>query len=189
MKVLVACEFSGVVREAFAAKGHEAWSCDLLPTEQPGNHIQGNVVERLDEGWDLMVAHPPCTYLANSGVKHLYEIDGQARFEGMKEGADFFLKLWHAPIPKICIENPVPHKWAKQLIGRYHQIIQPWLFNEAQTKATCFWLKGLPPLMATVIVYGKIGNAVHQCSPGPERWKKRSVTFAGVAAAMADQWG
>jgi len=124
MKVLIACEFSGIVRDAFAKKGHDAWSCDLLPTEIPGNHIQGDVCDILDDGWDMMIAHPPCTYLANSGVRWLHE--RPERWEKLKEAADFFRTLLNAPIERICIENPIPHKYAIYLIGRkYDQIIQP----------------------------------------------------------------
>jgi hypothetical protein len=207
VKVLVACEFSGTVREAFAASGHDAWSCDLLPTERPGNHIQGDVLEIqgdvleiLGEGWDLMIAHPTCTYLANSGVRHMHDrgvsrsgnqatIAGSVRWVKLFESAEFFRQLLDAPIPKIAIENPIPHKYARQLIGRkYDQLIQPWQFGHGETKATCLWLKNLPLLSPTDIVSGREAR-IYKMSPGPDRWKKRSVTYQGIANAMASQWG
>lgn len=197
MKVLVACEFSGIVREAFKAKGHDAWSCDLLPTEIEGKHLQCDVLEILDQGWDLMIAHPPCTYLTNAGVRHLHsvpsrngvitKIHGQERWKKMIEAAEFFNKLKQAPIDKIAIENPVPHKYARDIIAYYSQIIQPWQFGHGETKKTCLWLKNLPLLIPTNIVSGR-KNRVHRMPPGPNRWKERSRTYQGVAEAMADQW-
>jgi hypothetical protein len=186
MKVLVACEFSGIVREAFAKRGHDAWSCDLLPTEQPGNHIQGNVLDILDKGWDLMIAHPPCTYLCNSGVRWL--AGDPIRLACMKDGCWFFNQLLNAPIPKICIENPIPHKYARAIIGDYTQLIQPWQFGHGETKATCLWLKNLPKLQPTNIVSGRKAK-VHKMPPSADRWKKRSMTYQGIADAMANQWG
>lgn len=198
MKVLIACEFSGVVRDAFAARGHDAWSCDLLPSDRPGNHIQDDVLNHLDEGWDLMIAHPPCTFITNAGVRHLYsipsrngvvtKIHGKKRREEMIKACDFFNTLKRSKIPRLCIENPVPHGYAVERIGSYSQIIQPWMFGHGETKATCLWLKNLPLLVPTKIVYGREHN-IHMASPGPDRWKKRSITFAGIAEAMADKWG
>jgi len=187
MRVLVACEFSGRVRDAFLARGHDAVSCDLLPTESPGPHIQGDVREILAEGWDLMIAHPPCTYLCNSGVSWLYRRPG--RWEKMREAALFFRQLLEAPIPRICVENPIMHKYAVEIIGRRQdQVIQPWMFGHGETKATCLWLKNLPPLRPTNIVEGR-EQRLHRLPPSPDRWKERSRTYPGVARAMAEQWG
>lgn len=199
MRVLVACEFSGVVREAFRKRGHDAWSCDLLPTEAPGQHFCGDVKGLLGKRWDLMIAHPPCTYLTNAGVRHLHDsvtskngnktkVVGSERWVKMFEAAEFFRALWNAPIPKIAIENPVPHGYAAMLIGRYTQLVQPWMFGHGETKATCFWLKNLPPLEPTKYVTGRYAR-VHMTSPGPNRWKERSRTYQGIADAMAEQWG
>ena len=188
MKILIACEFSGIVREAFARKGHDAWSCDLLPTERSGNHIQGDVRDILDDDWDMMIAHPPCTYLANSGVRWLHE--RPERWEKLREAADFFRTLLNAPIERICVENPIPHRYAIQLIGRkYDQIIQPYQFGEPYSKATCLWLKNLSPLKPTKILKSGIVQKVWREPPSPERWKNRSRTYPGVAKAMAEQWG
>ena len=187
MKVLVACEFSGIVRDAFARKGHDAWSCDLLPSEREGNHIQGDVLKIFEDGWDLMIAHPPCTFLCNSGVYLLHERDG--RWQQMIESANFFRSLVNAPIERIAVENPIPHKYALEIIGRkYDEIIQPWWFGVGDTKAICLWLKNLPPLMATVVHTGRYGRS-HMESPSPERWKNRSRTYQGIAEAMPEQWG
>lgn len=189
MKVLVACEFSGTVRNAFAARGHDAWSCDLLPAEDDSpKHIVGDALELLDDGWDLMVAHPPCTRLANSGVRWLAERNLWAELD---EGAALFSAFWNAPIPRIAVENPVMHKYAKERIEGYRpptQSIQPWQFGHGETKRTCLWLKGLPLLRPTNIVDGR-EQRVFLMSPGPDRWKERSRFFTGVADAMADQWG
>jgi hypothetical protein len=198
MKVLVACEFSGIVRDAFAARGHDTMSCDILPTERPGWHWQGNVLDVLGDGWDLMVAHPPCTYLTNAGVRHLHsvpsrngvlaKVHGEARFEAMREAAAFFLALRNAPISRIAVENPTPHHYAREIIGPYDQAYQPWWFGHGETKRTCLWLKNLPPLLATDIVEGREAR-IHRMSPGPERWRSRSRTLTGIAEAMASQWG
>jgi hypothetical protein len=199
MRVLIACEFSGIVREAFKASGCDAWSCDLLPTEIPGNHIQGDVLKIVADRWDLMIAHPPCTYLTNAGVRHLHEsvssrngvkvkISGEARWQAMREAAQFFNALKSAPIPRIAIENPIPHRYARALIGAYHQRIQPWEFGEPETKATCLWLINLPPLMATMIEVKRYPRC-HLTPPSPDRWKIRSRTYPGIARAMANQWG
>lgn len=197
MKVLVACEFSGTVRNAFLARGHDAWSCDLLPSEDGSNrHITGDARLVLNDGWDLlMVAHPPCTRLCNSGVRWLSTPPpGRSREDmwlELEEGAALFSAFWNAPIERICIENPVMHRHAKARIANYRdfaQSVQPWQFGHGETKRTCFWLKNLPPLQPTQIVEGR-DNRVHRQPPGPDRWKERSRFFPGIAAAMADQWG
>jgi len=181
MRVLVACEFSGIVREAFAKKGHDTWSCDLLPTEIPGNHIQGDVSDCLGDKWDLMIAHPPCTHLAVSGARWFKK----KSFE-QKLALEFIEELMSAPIHKIAIENPI--SIISTRIRKPDQIIQPWMFGHGETKATCLWLKNLPKLEATNIVEGRQAR-VHREPPGPERWKNRSRTFQGIANAMAEQWG
>jgi len=186
MRVLVACEFSGIVRDAFIAKGHDAVSCDLLPSERPGPHIQGDVLEILDDGWDMMIAHPPCTRLCNSGVRWLEE---RNLWDDLEDSATFFWHLLNAKIPKIAIENPIPHKYAVMLIGRkYDQIIQPWQFGHGETKATCLWLKALPNLKPTNITEGREAR-IHKMSPGKDRGRLRSTTYQGIADAMAEQWG
>lgn len=195
MKVLVACEYSGIVRESFRAKGHDAWSCDLLPTEIPGNHHQGDVFDIINDGWDLMVAHPPCTYLSNSGVSWLHKNEG--RWAKMEEGAMFFKKLLEANIKMKAIENPIMHKYAKEIIGRKQtQIVQPWMFGHPESKATCLWLEGLMPLTETNNVKDEMlklpdsqRQRLHYLPPSPDRWKERSRTFKGIALAMAEQWG
>lgn len=186
MRVLIACEFSGIVREAFKAKGHDAWSCDLLPTEQEGQHIQGDVLEILDNDWDLMIAHPPCTRLCNSGVRWLAE---RNLWNDMRIAARFFKKLLNADIIRVAVENPIPHKYAVTGIGRkYDQIIQPWQFGHGETKATCLWLRGLPKLKPTNIVAGR-EERVWKEAPSKDRWKERSRILQGIADAMASQWG
>ena len=196
MKVLVACEFSGVVRSAFEARGHDAWSCDLLPSLDGSNrHITGDVRDHLDDGWDcLIVAHPPCTRLCNSGVRWLHvppkgKTAAQMWAE-LDEGAALFSDLWNADIPMRAIENPVMHRHAKERIRGYRpppQTIQPWQFGHGETKATCLWLHDLPPLVPTDVVEGRV-QRVHREPPGPDRWKRRSVTYTGIEKAMADQW-
>jgi len=181
MKILVACEFSGIVREAFAKQRHDAWSCDLLPTEIPGNHIQGDVLEILNNGWDLMIAHPPCTYLAVSGARWFKD-----KTQEQEEALAFVQYLMKAPVEKICIENPV--SIISTRIRKPDQIIQPWMFGHGETKATCLWLKSLPKLEPTNIVEDRTGR-VHKETPGPNRWKNRSRTLQGIAEAMAEQWG
>lgn len=183
MRVLVACEYSGVVRDAFLARGHEAISCDLLPTEVPGPHYQGDVRDLLHYPFELMIAHPPCTHLSVSGARHFEakRMDGRQH-----EAASFFMELARAPIPMIAIENPVcvmSSLWRKP-----DQTIQPWQFGHGETKATCLWLKNLPLLKPTNIVGGRDAR-VHRMPPSPDRWKERSRTFPGIAAAMAAQWG
>lgn len=180
MRVLVACEFSGIVRSAFTASGHDAWSCDLLPTEIPGNHIQGNVMDILDQGWDMMIAHPPCTHLAVSGARWFKE-----KQKEQEEALEFVRLLLNAPIQKICLENPV--SIISSRIRKPDQIIQPWMFGHGETKATCLWLKNLPKLVPTNIVEGR-EQRVHKMPPSETRWMERSRTYTGIAQAMADQW-
>lgn len=181
MRVLVACEFSGIVRDAFKAKGHEAFSCDLLMTENPGFHLIGNVIPWLTYSWDLMIAHPPCTYLAVSGARWFKE-----RLPLQELALEFVRELMNAPIPKICIENPI--SIISTRIRKPDQIIQPWMFGHGETKSTCLWLKGLEKLTPTNIVEGR-ENRVHHMPPSADRWKNRSRTFTGIAQAMAEQWG
>jgi len=187
MKVLIACEYSGAVRDAFIARGHDAMSCDLLPTDVPGPHYEGDVFDVIDDSWDLMVAHPPCTYLSNSGVSWLHK--RPERWEQMREGAEFFKALLDADIPRIAIENPIMHKYAVEIIGRRQdQVIQPWQFGHGESKATCLWLKGLQELQPTQIVEGR-EQRMHLLPPSKDRWKIRSTTYQGIAKAMAEQWG
>lgn len=181
MRVLVACEYSGTVRDAFAARGHDAWSCDLLPTERLGNHIHGDVLQHLHRNWDLMIAHPPCTHLAVSGARWFK--DKQIE---QAEALDFVRRLLDAPIPRIALENPI--SIISSRIRKPDQIIQPWQFGHGETKATCLWLKNLPKLTPTNIVEGREAR-IHKMPPGPDRWKERSRTFEGIAQAMAEQWG
>jgi hypothetical protein len=236
VKVLVACEFSGIVRDAFLARGHNAWSCDLLPTESPiqNGHTRGHLIMNALQAitlahWDLMIAHPPCTYLTNAGVRWLYKNGkgsehNEERWENMRAACQFFNALADCSIPRICIENPIMHSWARESIGiAPTQTIQPWMFGHAETKATCLWLKNLPKLDPTDVIKpdfekyprrvqlarsdgavkqgrgsgfatriiggGGYEPRVHHASPGPERWKNRSRTLTGIAAAMAEQWG
>lgn len=196
-RVLIACEFSGIVRRAFAAQGHDAWSCDLLPADDRSNkHIVGDVRAILGGGWDLlMVAHPPCTRLCNSGVRWLHTPPpGKTRDEmwaELDDGAALFSACWNAPVPRIAVENPVMHKHAKaRIVGyvEFAQSIQPYEFGHPETKRTCLWLKNLPPLTPTEIVAGREAR-VHRMPPGPDRWRERSRFFPGIAQAMASQWG
>lgn len=189
LDVLVACEFSGVVRDAFLALGHNAISCDLLPTESPGPHIHGDVRDVLDRGWDMMIAHPSCQYLCNSGVRWLYCKDGsldEERWQNMREAGEFFRLLLNAPIERICVENPIPHKHAQ--LPPYSQILHPHQHGHGESKATCLWLRGLPDLKPTAIVEGRKPR-VHFESPGPDRWKRRSITYTGIGDAIAKQYG
>jgi len=181
MKVLVACEYSGTVRDAFIAAGHEALSCDLLPTDVPGPHYQGDVRDVLHDGWDLMIAHPPCTHLAVSGARWFK--DKQAE---QAEALDFVRLMLDAPIERIALENPI--SVISSRIRKPDQIIQPWQFGHGETKATCLWLKGLPKLEPTNIVDGREAR-VHKLPPSADRWKIRSTTYKGIAEAMAQQWG
>ena len=192
MRVLVACEFSGIVREAFRSMGHDAWSCDLLPSEIPGQHIQDDVLNVLEnedymrgcfgdyKPFDLMIAHPPCTYLAVSGARWF-----ATRLEKQKKALQFVKDLMNANIDRICIENPI--SIISSAIRKPDQIIQPWQFGHGETKATCLWLKNLPKLRSTNIVDGR-ENRIHRMSPGKNRWRERSRTYAGIAQAMAEQW-
>ena len=188
MKVLIACEYSGKVREAFKKKGHEALSCDVLPTEIPGNHFQGDVRKILNQSWDLIIAHPPCTYFANSGVRWLYE--QPERWDKLKKAAKFFNLFLDHPCKRIAIENPIIHKHALKLIKnrKQTQVIQPYEFGHGETKKTCLWLKGLPELKPTNIVNGR-EQRIWKLPPSKDRWKLRSETFQGIADAMAEQWG
>lgn len=183
LRVLVACEFSGIVRDAFTARGHDAWSCDLLPSERGDNlnHLQGDALKVLGLGWDLMIAHPPCTHLAVSGARWFKE-----KRDEQAAALDFVRALLAAPIARIALENPI--SIISSRIRKPDQIIQPWQFGHGETKATCLWLKGLPPLTPTNIVPGREA-VVHRMPPGPDRWKNRSRTFQGIADAMAEQWG
>ena len=183
MRILVACEFSGVVRNAFAKRGHDAWSCDLLPSETGtgSKHIQRNVGDILRRDWDLMIAHPPCTYLAVSGARWFKD-----RKKEQEEALRFVRLLMDAPIEKIAIENPI--SVISSRIRKPDQIIQPWMFGHGETKATCLWLRNLPLLKPTKIVEGREAR-VHKASPSPDRWKERSRTLQGIADAMAEQWG
>lgn len=191
MKVLVACEYSGTVRDAFIARGHDAISCDLLPSDRPGPHYQGDVFDIINDGFDLMIAHPPCTHLAVSGAAWFAE----KRADGRQQGAiDFFMDLANADIPRIAVENPVcimSSVWRKP-----DQIIQPWQFGHPESKATCLWLKGLPLLQQTDNVKALYDTLpknqqqrLHYLPPSPDRWKLRSKTYEGIAQAMALQWG
>ena len=179
-RVLVACEYSGRVRDAFIRNGCEAVSCDLLPTDQPGPHYQGDVFDIINDGWNLMVAHPPCTHLAVSGARWFHRKESE-----QKEALDFVRRLMAAPINHIAIENPISVISSK--IRKPDQIIQPWMFGHGETKATCLWLKNLPPLQPTEIVEGR-ENKVHKMPPSDHRWKLRSLTYQGIADAMGDQW-
>ena len=196
MRVLVACESSGVVRDAFIAAGHEAMSCDLLPTESPGPHYQGDVLDLLADDWDLMIAHPPCTYLCSSGLHWNKRVPGRAQL--IEEALEFVKRLMYAPIPKIAVENPIGAIGTR--IKKATQTIHPWQFGHDASKATCLWLKGLPPLLPTKIVEPRIvdgkkrwGNQTdsgqNKLPPSADRWKIRSRTYEGIGAAMAAQWG
>jgi len=186
VRVLVACEFSGRVRDAFIARGHNAISCDLLPNDGP--HIQGDVRGLLSEPWDLVIAHPPCTRLCNSGVRWLHERNLWAEMEA---AANFFLECLGANASKVAVENPVMHRYAREIIGRGPDFtIQPWNFGDPFKKRTCFWTKGLDPLTPTSTMTAADAVAeVHLMPPSKDRWKKRSVTYQGIANAMAEQWG
>jgi hypothetical protein len=204
VRVLVACERSGVVRKAFRALGHDAWSCDLEPADDGSPfHIRGDAIRGAYGGktgfWDLLIAHPECTFLANSGSKNLYLGEGNHRQENgpdhdrwakMGAAAQFFLALWNAPVERVAVENPIMLGHPKRLFGIPDptQIIQPWQFGHGETKATCLWLRGLPPLIPSNIVEGR-EQRVFRMAPGPERKRERSRTFEGIAAAMAEQWG
>ena len=183
MRVLVACEFSGTVRDAFIRQGHDAWSCDLLPSESPlGPHYRGNVLDLLQPGrWELVIAHPPCTHLAVSGARWFKD-----KQQEQAEALEFVRALLDAPVPRIALENPV--SIISSRIRKPDQIVQPWQYGHGETKATCLWLKGLPKLEPTNIVEGRKAT-VHRMPPGPNRWRERSRTYRGIAEAMAAQWG
>jgi len=196
MRVLIACEESGVVRDAFIKRGHNAVSCDLLHSRKGGPHYRTDVFEVISHGWDMMIAFPPCTYIANSGAKHLYKGMKKengvcpSRWQKMLEGADFVSRLLRANIDKICVENPIMLGHAKRLrdIPQQDQIIQPWQFGHGETKQTCLWLKNLPKLQSTNIVDGR-EQRIWKMAPGPTRQRDRSETYQGIADAMAEQWG
>ena len=209
-RILIACEYSGIVRRAFTARGFDAWSCDLLPAEDGSNrHFRGDVRDILGDGWDLLiVAHPPCTRLSNSGVRWLSSPPpGRTRhdlWQELEQGADLFSTLWTAPVPRVAVENPVMHRHAKQRIAGYvppAQSVQPWQFGDWEVKRTCLWLRGLPPLVPAFRTIGEARTAlgrtedeqpaarVHRMPPGANRAKERSRFFPGIAAAMAHQWG
>jgi len=195
MKILVACEYSGTVRDAFIAAGHDAMSCDLLPTDVDGPHYQGDVFDLDLTQFDMMIAHPPCTYMTNAGVRWLHT-DPQ-RWGDLDDGAAFFKALLNAPIPRICVENPIMHKYAKERIGgvKQSQVVHPWMFGHMEQKATCLWLKGLPLLTPTNNVKAAMmelpdreRQRMFHLPPSADRWKLRSTTYAGIANAMAQQW-
>lgn len=194
-RVLVACEYSGTVRDAFAARGWDAWSCDLLPTEKPGNHHEGDVREILGDRWDLIIAHPTCTFLTNSGVCWLHR--DTSRWPKLFEAAEFFKTFLTANAGHIAVENPIMHKYARQLIGcKQSQVVHPWMFGHTESKATGLWLKNLPKLVETENVKAAMmqlpdreRQRLHYLPPSKDRWKTRSRTYAGIAQAMADQWG
>lgn len=204
MRILVGCETSGVVRRAFAARGHDVWSVDLLPSEDGSSrHIIGDVRDHLYSGWDMAVMYPPCTRLCNSGVRWLHvPPPGRTREEmwaELEEGAALFSACWHAPVPRVCVENPVMHRHARERINGWQkpQTVQPWWFGDRAFKATGLYLRGLPPLAATNVLtppepgtaQHKAWSQVHRAPPSPDRWRERSRTYRGIAAAMAAQWG
>lgn len=196
MKVLIACEYSGIERDAFIAAGHDAMSCDVLPTEAPGPHHQGDVLDLMGEPFDLVIAHPPCTYLAVSGVRWLHS--DPTRWQRLIDGADFFRAMFGFNSPRIAVENPIQHRYATKIHGqgRPDQIVQPWMFGHPETKATGLWLRGLPPLIPTDDVRAVMATLpksqqqrIHHLPPGADRGHLRSLSYAGIAQAMADQWG
>ena len=198
LKVLVACEYSGRVRRAFSEMGHDAWSCDLLESDDGSeNHIVGDAIDVAGSAaWDLLIGHPPCTYMANSGVCHLHK-DAE-RWDRLDDAARFFRALWDLPIGRMCLENPVMHKYAKERIGglKQAQTVQPWMFGHKEQKATCLWLRGLMPLRPTddvgaetKLLPARERQRLHYLPPSPTRWKERSTTYQGIADAMAMQWG
>lgn len=187
IRLLVACETSGEIRRRLRQRGFDAWSVDVLPSEDNSrHHIVADALEIVRRGWHGLIGHPPCTRLCNSGVRWLAE---RNLWHEMEQAAGFFRALWIAKIPYIALENPIPHGYAVDKIGaKYSQIIQPWQFGHGETKATCWWLKGFPPLVPTKIVDGRVPR-VHHASPGPDRWRERSRTYSGIAEAVATQWG
>lgn len=197
MKVLVACEYSGRVRDAFIAKGHDAMSCDLLPTDSSGPHYQGSIFDLDLSGFDLLIAHPPCTYLTLAGARWFYDPDDKSkphpkypnRWQDRLDAIEFFKKLQAAPVKKKAIENSQPLGYVMDRIGRYTQKVQPWMFGSKFTKGVCLWLEGLEPLQPTHNKPEIIIAKCHKETPGPDRWKKRSTTDLFIASAMAEQWG
>lgn len=199
MRVLIGAEFSGIVRDAFLKRGHDAYSCDLLPTRRNASkHFQCDIREVLDRKWDLLITHLPCTYFCNSSVRWFTTIPvkpkpgikyGPARWTALKDSAELWNEVAAARVPCIAMENPVPHKYAVQLIGKYTQTIQPYEFGHDESKRTCLWLKNLPLLQGTKFIPPPYKQSVHEASPGPDRWAQRSLTFQGIADAMAEQWG
>jgi len=205
VKILIACEYSGRVRESFRELGHDVWSCDLRPTEIPGKHYVGDVRDIIEDGWDIMIGHPYCTFNTLAGIRWMYHPEDTHlppeqrrrhpqypnRMNDFLEGVEFFNVLKNAPIEKICLENSQPHGLAMHHIGRYTQIVQPWMFGEPYTKGAALWLKNLPKLVPThkKTDYEKIIPACHYASPGPERERERSRTYQCIANAMASQWG
>ena len=204
MRILIGCERSGVIRREFRQRGHDAWSCDLAPADDNDlHHLQCDVLTILDDGWDLAVFHPDCTYLTNSGVCWLVKppknpkpgvLYGPERWKALDEACQFFNRLLQAPIPQIVVENPIPHRYAVERLDRnYDQLIQPYQFGHAERKATCLWLKGLPRLKPTEVVRlpDKKSEAqrLHYLSPSSDRARLRSISYQGIGAAMADQWG
>lgn len=184
-KVRIGCEYSATIRSQFDKLGWDAWSCDILPTEVPGKHIQGDLRDYLHHGWDLLIAHPECTRLCNSGVRWLEERQLQGE---LGQACAFFMDCWDASIPHICLENPIPHKHAKQFLrAKYTQIINPYEFGHGETKKTCLWLKNLPKLEPTHNVQGR-EQRIHLMAPSEDRSKERSRTYTGIAEAMATQW-
>ena len=195
-RVLIACEYSGTERDAFNAAGHNATSCDILPTDTPGPHYQGDVRDLMGERWDLVIAHPPCTYLSNSGVRWLHTEPG--RWGTMREAAAFFALMFQFNTPRLAVENPIQHRYAVEAHGqgKPSQTVQPWQFGHPETKRTAYWLRGLPKLVETDNVKVQFDALpvrerarIHYASPGPDRWKFRSTSYSGIAQAMADQWG
>jgi hypothetical protein len=202
MNILIGCEESGIVREAFTRLGHNAWSCDLLPSRIPGNHYQCDVRKVLNLGWDMAIFHTPCTYLSNSGIRWLYKggrmVNGKdpERWEAMCRDAQLFLDCKNADIPYIAMENPRPHPYALEIMGKESQIIQPWMFGHLETKETWLWEKNLPQITETRNVYAEMmkltkaqRSRIHYMTPGPDRQRNRSETYAGIADAFAEQWG
>lgn len=184
MKILIGCEFSGIVRDAFTALGHDAISCDLIDSEKPGKHYKGNILDILYDGYDALIAFPPCTRRANSGIRWI--INNPERLLQLRQDDAFFEELWKAPIPLICIENPIPHHYST--VPKYSQIIQPWQYGHGETKATCLWLKGFPKLTPTNIVPGRL-HRIHEMPGNKSQAMNRSRSYPGIAAAMAQQWG
>lgn len=198
MKILIACEFSGTVRDAFIARGHDAVSCDLLETDKPGPHIKGDVMDVLDGDWDGLIAHPPCTFLTVSGNKWMkpeFQHRFPSRAEDREQAVEFFMALYESKIPKVAIENPIGIMSTR--FRKPDQVIQPWMFGHGEKKATCLWLKNFPPLIPTHIDNDLFAvdtpvereQKMYKLPPSPDRWKLRSVTYQGIAGAMADQWG